>query len=109
MNEETETRGKHLGKSNYRLNKCTFSAANSTNLSSKQQIFLGSLLSDDSFLFGIFMNWGFQGQNLLSIFMATQILTSKHSVANSTNLSSYPSNYYSLTKWSMKHEVKEKG
>ncbi|KAK0040267.1 hypothetical protein Bpfe_030313, partial [Biomphalaria pfeifferi] len=28
------------------LNKLTFSAANSTNLSTKQQIFLGNLLSD---------------------------------------------------------------
>ncbi|KAI8733703.1 hypothetical protein BgiBS90_036999, partial [Biomphalaria glabrata] len=28
MNEEIETRSKHHGKSNYRLNKCTFSAAN---------------------------------------------------------------------------------
>ncbi|KAK6963296.1 hypothetical protein BgiMline_030421 [Biomphalaria glabrata] len=34
-----------------------------TNLSSKQQIFFGNLLSDDdSFLFGIFMSLSFQGQ-----------------------------------------------
>ncbi|KAK0041554.1 hypothetical protein Bpfe_029035, partial [Biomphalaria pfeifferi] len=39
---------------------------------------------------------GFSGSSLYTMKMATLILTSKHSVANSTNLSSYPSNYYSL-------------
>ncbi|KAI8770885.1 hypothetical protein BgiBS90_028771 [Biomphalaria glabrata] len=51
------------------LNKRTFSAASSTNLSSKQQIFLGNLLSDNSFLVGIFMNESFQGLNLFSIIL----------------------------------------
>ncbi|KAK6991402.1 hypothetical protein BgiMline_014775, partial [Biomphalaria glabrata] len=39
---------------------------------------------------------GLSGSSLNTMKMATLILTSKHS-ANSTNLSSYPSNYYSLT------------
>ncbi|KAK0041590.1 hypothetical protein Bpfe_025846, partial [Biomphalaria pfeifferi] len=39
---------------------------------------------------------GLSGSSLNTMKMATLILTSKHSVANSTNLSSYPSNYYSL-------------
>ncbi|KAK0056279.1 hypothetical protein Bpfe_014366 [Biomphalaria pfeifferi] len=38
------------------------------------------------------------GSSLNTMKMATLILTSKHSVANSANLSSYPSNYYSLLK-----------
>ncbi|KAK6963187.1 hypothetical protein BgiMline_033323, partial [Biomphalaria glabrata] len=49
------------------LNKRTFSAAGSTNLSSKQQIFLGNL-SDNSFLVGIFMNESFQGLMFWSSF-----------------------------------------
>ncbi|KAI8736579.1 hypothetical protein BgiMline_031961, partial [Biomphalaria glabrata] len=39
---------------------------------------------------------GLSGSSLNTMKMATLILTRKHSVANSTNLSSYPSNYYSL-------------
>ncbi|KAK6966261.1 hypothetical protein BgiMline_030344, partial [Biomphalaria glabrata] len=64
-----ETRGKHHGKSNYKLNKHTFSAANSTNLSTKQQIFLGNLLSDK------FSRWHFYELKLsrLNVLVTFQI------------------------------------
>nr|KAI8729329.1 hypothetical protein BgiMline_032028 [Biomphalaria glabrata] len=71
MNEEIETRSKHHGNSNYRLNKRTFSAANSTNFFQGQT---SDLLSNKCLMVCLV--------HLLTLKMATLNLTSKHSVAN---------------------------
>ncbi|KAI8735992.1 hypothetical protein BgiBS90_036400, partial [Biomphalaria glabrata] len=71
------------------LNKCTFSAANT--FKAKLQICLAYSCTTYQQMFD-----GLSGSSLNTMKMAPLILTSKHSVANSTNLSSYPSNYYSL-------------
>ncbi|KAI8786651.1 hypothetical protein BgiBS90_011789 [Biomphalaria glabrata] len=68
MNEVIETRSKHHGKSNYRLNKCTFSAANT--FKAKLQICLAYSCTTYQQMFD-----GLSGSSLNTMKMATLILT----------------------------------
>ncbi|KAK6972480.1 hypothetical protein BgiMline_023622 [Biomphalaria glabrata] len=92
MNEEIETRSKHHGKSNLGLTSAhsllpTVPISHPSNKYSLAKICLAySCTAYQQMLDGL------SGSSLNTMKITTLSLTSKHSVANSTHLSSYPSN-----------------